>query len=200
MQEMDDYGSDEVEISDIPHHVHPDTKAETFTGPIATNRGGGDLVGGRIGMGNQFRIALSSTLNRDVGNVFRPHIEDWTTHQGGLTYPLWGQNMIDFRYPHRGHNNIPPSLNIFVRVLEGYPQESSASSLLSGRLATVVNNEWIDWDNDGEKEIDGGGVAVPIFRPAAVGMMSDYNETHYTEKDCLLRIVVDKDKEPDICK
>ena len=200
MQEMDDYGADEVEIANIPHHVHPNVKAETFTGPLATNRGGGDLVGGRIGMGNQFRIALSKSLGRENENVFRPMTEDWTTHQGNMTYPLWGQNMFDFRYPHRGHNNIPPSLNIFVRVLEEYPQESSASSLLSGRFAGVVDNEWIDWDNDGEREIDGGGVAVPIFKPAAVGMMSDYNETHYTEKDCLLRIVVKEGKEPDIRK
>ena len=39
-------GEDEIEIGDEPlFHGHADTRAETLTGPLARNFGGGQLVG-----------------------------------------------------------------------------------------------------------------------------------------------------------
>lgn len=73
-------GSDEVEIENAPRHEHPNTRAECFGSSIATNRGGGDLIGGRIGIGDRYRIALSNTLGRDNESIFRPNSEDWSRH------------------------------------------------------------------------------------------------------------------------
>lgn len=39
-------GSDEVSIGELPlRHKHPDTKAETLTGPLSDKFGGGQLIG-----------------------------------------------------------------------------------------------------------------------------------------------------------
>ena len=35
---------------------------------------------------------------------------------GSMTYPLYGQNVLDWRTPAKEHNNMPPSYNVKVLV------------------------------------------------------------------------------------
>lgn len=51
--------------------------------------------------------------------------------QGNLTYPLWGENVIDWRTPGKTHNNVPPCVNIRVR----YAETDIANPLAKGMLS-----------------------------------------------------------------
>lgn len=111
-------GEDEAIIgSETLKHSHVPTKAEAMTASFSKNQGGGQLVG-------QFRIGNNSLVSQDAaykaGGVNMEIMqEDYSystdPHDGKLTYPLYGQNVLDFRTRDRSHNNVPPSLNIYAR-------------------------------------------------------------------------------------
>lgn len=108
-------GKDEIEIDEPLQHDHVDTMAETLTGPLARNYGGGQLVGD-FTVGSQELFSQGEGYGPASGTV--SPLEHVVQETEALTYPLWGQNVLDWRTPKKEHNNVPPSLNIYVRFLE----------------------------------------------------------------------------------
>ena len=104
-------GKDNVEL-DVPiGHDHYNTRAEALTGPLVRNFGGGQLVG-NITVGSQNLLTQDTGYGPSKGESVKP-LEHTTI--GQLTYPLWGENVLDWRTPNKAHNNVPPSLNIYIR-------------------------------------------------------------------------------------
>ena len=108
-------GKDVVELTEPIKHSHPKTRAETFTVPYTTKKGGGELIA-ECGIGVKDAVSYSdwekssSTLTPKKG---------MSTANGDLTQPLYGQNIMNWRNRERTHNNIPPSANVYVmRVKE----------------------------------------------------------------------------------
>ena len=119
-------GKDEVQIGNPLAHTHIDTKAETLTGPLSRNFGGGQLIG-------DFTVGSKDLLTQD--KLYGPTseskvspLEHVVQETETLTYPLWGQNVLDWRNPKKEHNNVPPCLNIYVRYLKTAPATRSSLS------------------------------------------------------------------------
>ena len=134
-------GNDNVEF-DVPiGHAHQNTKAEALTGPLVRNFGGGQLVG-NITVGSQNLLAQDIGYGPSKGEAVNP-LEH--TAVGQLTYPLWGQNILDWRTPRKEHNNIPPSLNIYIRYKSKLVQSQTLYSMpfdmgdATQRLASMRN-------------------------------------------------------------
>lgn len=101
--------------------------AETLTAPLSDRFGGGQLIG-NFTVGSKELMTYNKGYGPTVGTRISPLEHDSTGED--LTYPLWGQNVLDWRNPKKEHNNIPPSLNIYVRYLasENRSVERSLSS------------------------------------------------------------------------
>lgn len=80
-------GSDEATIGNEPlQHNHYETMAETLTGPLAINSGGGQTIGD-LTIGVKEFLAQSIGYGPSIGSkVFPLKASD----SGRLTYPLWG--------------------------------------------------------------------------------------------------------------
>ena len=87
---------------------------------------------------------------------------------------------MDFRWAHREHNNIPPAWNIFIRTLDELPPSSTTGRFLS-RAYYALGDDWIDWDNDGKREHESGGIAVPKHGSESVLRLEDYTHTNLTD-------------------
>lgn len=113
-QSMGD-GSDLETIGELPlKHSHRDTKAETMTTSFSTKKGGGELIG-EFAIGSSMRISEGRYAIASGTNLSPI---DEAIEQSEITYPLWGQNVIDWRTREKTHNNVPPSLNIYIRYKE----------------------------------------------------------------------------------
>ena len=79
-------------------------------------------------MVGKFYVGENSVISQDsifsMANGKTLEMTNQTHDQATLTYPLWGENVIDWRTPRKSHNNTPPSLNIRVRYYAD-PKESS---------------------------------------------------------------------------
>jgi hypothetical protein len=121
-------GIDCVSIGESPlWHSHPSTMAETLTGSLSRNFGGGSLV-------DNFTIGSKEVLTQDTGygpaspSIVTPP-QPSIPESGELTYPLWGQNILDWRNPRQEHNNVPPSLNIYVRYCKSQARDIPSKPL-----------------------------------------------------------------------
>ena len=89
-------GADEVSIGNEPLlHKHGDTKAETLTSALAKDKGGDELVG-------NFTIGNKELLtNGKYGPAIDLVVKPLAVSSNGivLTYPLYGQNVLDWRSP-----------------------------------------------------------------------------------------------------
>lgn len=91
-------------------HHHVDTMAETLTEPITRNFGGSTLVG-------NFTIGSKQVISQGKFpiQIFTTSIITNSSSEDKITYPLYGENAFDWRYPTRSHNNLPPYTNIYIR-------------------------------------------------------------------------------------
>ena len=83
-----DGGEDEIQIEEPLQHNHVNTRAETLTGPLSKNFGGGQLIG-------DFTVGSKDLLTQSVGygpskNGKVGPLEHAVSEQETLTYPLWG--------------------------------------------------------------------------------------------------------------
>jgi hypothetical protein len=109
---MQDEGVDWVEIEQPLAHNHVKTRAEAMTSSFASPRGG-ELIG-------KFAAGIHQMVSQDTTNGVHAGqnlgAENHAMAIGdSLTYPLYGQNVIDFRDRRRTHDNVPPSTNVHVR-------------------------------------------------------------------------------------
>ena len=106
-----------------------------------------------------------------------------------LTYPLWGQNVLDWRNPKKTHNNIPPSLNIYVRYwrtapasIRGVMESVESCEEVFKRIAQIreasQSSQIAREDSAAESRYDS----------AMVCECPKYVDENLTTHDCILRI------------
>lgn len=125
-------GQDNVTLPVPFSHKHVDTMAETLTEPITKNFGGSTLVG-------NFTIGSNQVVSQGKFpiQIFTTSIITHSSSEDNITYPLYGENAFDWRYPIRSHNNLPPYTNIYIRYNATIPRNASqrkTSRSASGNL------------------------------------------------------------------
>lgn len=166
-------GSDRVTLDFPLLHGHPDTRAETTTRSIPKDKGGGSIE-------NNYTIGYSSLVSKggysmQTGKTVRPIAQNFALSDDEMTYPLYGQNVIDFRTRTHSHNNVPPSLNVYVR----YGGASRSA------LSTMSKRGGVPEDN----------FSIAKYHSLMVPELDDYAEPALTPSDCLLRMSLDGTQE-----
>jgi hypothetical protein len=114
-------GADHVVIGDKPRsHRHRETSAETLTFPFAMSFGGGKLIG-KYSIGNKVVVSETDSNSVTTGMQFetmKSGVDYSDPEDNELTYPLYGENVLDYRNRRRSHNNVPPVTNIHIRYWE----------------------------------------------------------------------------------
>ena len=108
-------GRDDVDIETVVKHKHVDTRAETMSSSFSSNRSGGNLIG-EFYVGHKDMVSYDKTYALSYGTNLV--MTSQSRQEGNLTYPLWGENVIDWRTPNKFHNNVPPCVNIRVRYAD----------------------------------------------------------------------------------
>ena len=174
-------GSDVVEIGSNPlKHNHKNTKAEAMTTSFSANRGGGRSLG-KFTIGNKDMVSQDSTYELVNGTNFGV-ISSPSSVSGDLTFPLYGQNVINFRDRTRTHNNIPPCANIHVRN-----KKWVAMAALMSRAAPA---DLIDQDAWNAAEMQYLSLRVPD--------LDECKDEDLTSHDYLLRMTLDGVEDGDV--
>ena len=114
-------------------HTHADTLTEAMTSSFATARGGSKVIG-RFVQGSKMRVAQNDySIVNDTNLPMLQNPELGTQY----TFPLWGQNVLDWRDDERRHNNMPPSLNIYVRYMEAHPRTGADEPVATKRMRSA---------------------------------------------------------------
>ena len=96
----------------------------------------------------------------------------------GLTYPLWGQNVIDWRNRTKTHDNIPPSVNIYVRYCTNASTKGIAMMSARHAMAPIDEEKW--------------SAAEAQYQSLTVPELQDnYIAENMTAHDYLLRMSLD---------
>lgn len=167
-------GQDRVEMSDPLLHGHHDTKAEAMTTSFSKNRGGGSLVG-QFSQGSKTIVSTDENFNLSPNVIFG--MTDQELQDQGLTYPLWGQNVLDWRSPTKTHNNIPPSSNVWVRYKKHIDAESRG---VAPDMADIA-----------PRAIEGMNAVEAQYHASTVAELESYWPQDLTPNDCLLRMSLD---------
>ena len=174
-------GEDEARIGDKPlRHGHPNTKAEALTTALARNFAGGSIMGDFV-IGSKFLMSQGSGYGPGKGGRVQPLECD---QDGTLTYPLWGQNILDWRTPKQTHNNVPPSLNVFVRYLD----ETDDAWVVGDSEETVLSFRGLARRGvaDGDPS-----AADAQYESKMVCELEQYTDEHLTPSDSTLRVSLD---------
>lgn len=180
-------GSDEVSIGNVPlGHGHPQTKAETLTGPLASRIGGGQLIGD-FTIGSKELVAQGSGYGPTKDAIASPL--EHAVEENEMTYPLWGQNVLDWRTPKKTHNNVPPSLNIYVR----YWEQSQATIREATRSVEDCEEMFkrISQIREAYGQFHQECAAEPQYGSSMACELPNYSEENLTSHDYVLRITTD---------
>ena len=182
-------GYDEVILSTPLFHKHNDTMAETLTEPITKNSGGSTLVGdftiGNKQIVSQNAFPISSFTTSMITN---PTVEE-------ITYPLYGENVIDWRYAKKSHNNLPPYSNIYIR----YNQRIVNKTVKTIRSVENISND----KEQKETSVDSKKTSSIIeaqYESKEVNELDSYQKEDLTDHDYLLRLSLDEKEEPQLAK
>ena len=156
-------------------HTHGNTKAETMTQPIPRTKFGGELIG-NFGIGSQYMVSEDS--NRQPTSETRLSILDTRTENVYLS----GKNVLDWRTPTRTHNNMPPTLNVYLKC--GKEGLSSSGTPASDREAPIGGNE--DAGMQSREMVDSKAEAQ--YSPSIVGDLPGYSQDNISKSDRLLRL------------
>ena len=178
-----------MEIESPTEHVHPDTRAEAMTFPFTTKRGGGQLAG-EFFAGSKFMTSNGLMGDVAVGTIMDIVKNEAMDSDDGLTSPLHGQNVLDWRDRRRAHNNIPPSTNVWVR----YDSEGTTRSASARK--EVSNGRWMANASSPREEC-----AVEMeYESDLVPDLSEYTLDDLTKHDYLLRMGLSSDGEVNLMK
>lgn len=122
--------------------------------------GGKDIVSSD----ENFELATGQTYSMMVG---LPHES---------TYPLYGENVLDWRNPAKAHNNMPPSHNIYIRYKEGTTFSLMAAR---GEPLGVVN-----------RPIPESLATVQYVQSTVPDLQNSYQMKDISESDWLLRVTI----------
>jgi len=183
-------GFDEVEIGDKPFlHTHKDTKAETMTSSFSSIKGGSKLVGD-FTAGHKAIVSYDANYGRLEEKTLEIVTNPSATGADAITFPLYGENVINWRNRKKKHNNKPPSLNVYVRY-RAY-QDDLDVSFVQRRILTVEEEEW---------ELQKARDAEEKWNTAEAQYFSDivphphldeFKQDDLTTHDYLLRLLVEE--------
>ena len=172
-------------------HDHAATRAETLTGPLARNFGGGQLVGD-FTVGSKELLTQSTGYGPSGDGKVNP-LEHAVSQTDALTYPLWGQNVLDWRNPKKTHNNVPPCLNIYARYWQQTQREpnlrmASCEDMLQrmAEIRGVYQSSLL---------AEGGSAAEAKYDSTMVCELEKYGQENLTKRDCILRMALDCDEQ-----
>ena len=179
-------GVDEVTLTVPFSHNHKDTMAETLTEPITRNFGGSTLVGNFTIGGKQ----VVSQGNFPISIFTSPIIANSSSKLDKITYPLYGENVFDWRYTKRSHNNLPPYTNIYIRYNDTIQQKKSAVEMSSSFESRNLGQEL-------EKlETTKSSIIEPAYESKNVYELESYQKENVTDNDFILRLSLDEDGNP----
>ena len=112
-----------------------------------------------------------------------------------LTYPLWGQNVLDWRTPKKEHNNVPPSLNIYVRFLR--KSRAGAFTLPPERFESILKQFSGALS---KREKVAGSAAEAKYDSNMVCELDEYAEENLTPHDYILRMALDEQEQVQLKK
>ena len=172
-------GMDDATIGEQPiPHNHPNTRAETTTRPFATRFGGSELLGD-FSIGSKDLVSIG-TYAPTSGQVLNP-IQD-IDQSPDFTYPLYGENVLDWRTRTRTHNNVPPSLNMYIRCCTGLGRELDYGT--SSPRSRQSEKAW--------------SAAEAQYQSFLVPDLDTYTKDDLTLHDCLLRMTLDENAEGNV--
>ena len=185
-----DNQSERAELDFPLSHAHNDTKAETTTSPFATKAGGGDLVGD-FTIGGKMMVSNGNRYGRSLG--YNMGMMDADAERTGLTYPLGGQNVIDWRSRRRTHNNMPPVTDIWIRCKEYMAGDEA--NLPTTRFGEAISEQQTQIDNNDivADSMTRECIIEAQYDSKTVPELESYGKSNMTEHDFLLRLQLDKD-------
>lgn len=162
-------------------HGHADARAETFTRPISRNKLGSEALG-VFATGNHELVSQDSGRGVSVGKSVSPipTPEEAET----LTYPLFGQNMLDWRTPRRTHNNVPPCMNVYVKYMEKVV-DSRKETLCSSSFPDMVTRNGVVVGKGAAKQ---DSSVEAQYKSYMVNELEEYLDENLSDSDCLLRL------------
>ena len=170
---------DDATIGEQPiQHNHPNTRAETTTRPFATRFGGSELLGD-FSIGSKDLVSIG-TYATTTGQILNPTRNDSQITE--FTYPLYGENVLDWRTRTRTHNNVPPSLNMYIRCCTGWEQELDYGT--SSPRSMQSEKAW--------------SAASAQYQSYLVPDLDTYTKDDLTLHDCLLRMTLDENAEGNV--
>ena len=185
-------GTDNILVGDEPlQHNHADTKSETLTGPLSKTFTGGKLIG-NFTIGSKEFLSEDKNYGAALGktyNLVEPTASDLDL--GDLTYPLWGQNVLDWRNNDKTHNNVPPSLNIYVKYKGSLTTRSDVSEVpLTYEEATRGAALTRD-----ASQANVGSAAEAQYESKMVAELPVFVEENLTVHDYVLRMSLDGEED-----
>lgn len=174
-------GLDQVVLPEPIKHSHPKTRAETFTVPYTTKRGGGDLIA-ECGIGVKDVVSYSNWVK--ASSALTPKQKMSLTKDDELTQPLYGQNILDWRNRQRTHNNIPPVSNVFAMRIK-----RDITSTHAHLVSRSVLNAMDARDEVVEDDIKPVSYVAAQYYSSDVPSLDDYGEADLTTHDYLLRVL-----------
>ena len=165
-------------------HNHKQTNAEGFTRPISRNKLGGESLG-TFTTGNYELVSQDVGRGVQLGKIVNPipTPEEAET----LTYPLYGQNMLDWRTPRRTHNNVPPCMNVYVKYMEKVVG-SRKGTLCSSFPDMVTRNGGGIGNGDSVWAAKQNSSVEAQYKSYMVNELGEYLEENLSDSDCLLRL------------
>ena len=161
-------------------HSHADTTAEAMTTHFVSNFGGSSILG-KFTLGNRRLVSQGNMFKAAIGTTVLPISPD---EESVLTFPLYGQNVINWRNSDRTHNNVPPSTNIYVRYSKtqanniGYGSRKGSVPVANG-VDDIPASRW--------------SVAEAQYQSLAVPELDGFGKNDLTSHDYLLRVGMDGD-------
>ena len=152
-------------------HTHANAKSEGLSTAMSTLKGGGELLDVYVAGSGTMTSCSNQVVSRQVPFTIIDVPDEYH-----LAYPLYGQNVIDWRMGMRGHNNVPPTLNIFAKVL--------------GEVDNIVGRT-MTRGGDVEDEDKAPNASEMQYQSEPISHLDDYQEDDLTIHDCILRMTLD---------
>lgn len=154
--------------------------------PISRNKLGGEVLG-IFAQGNYQLVSQDDNRGSSTGVRVHPiRCNSSTTNQ--LTFPLYGQNIMDWRTPNKRHNNVPPCLNVYVKYMEGNNTSIGRQALAFPCTAIKQESSSRDVVVSQPLQVKKDSMVEAQYKSSTVNDLEKYQVENLTQSDCLLRL------------